>query len=224
MNDGLGRMLQMSRHPFVKAGWRRASPALRFTSLSTAADILFMPVYGRHFSPGHLQFITTSTYRRSPLFTCQRFCWTFVDTLRQVRQETGPLLLGWVLMPEHFHLLIKPEPAAATVRFMRELKKRSAQQIIAALARNQHHPHCCALLDRLRLPPTVHDGSSYRLGQRRYVPFNVFTEKKRIEKLNYMHNNPAKRRLVSSPHQWPWSSFRFYYLNDSSVLTMDRLA
>ena len=79
------------------------------------------------------------------------------------------------------------------------------------------------MLARLRLPPSVHNDSYYRLWQRRYVPFNVFTEKKRIEKLNYMHNNPAKRRLVSSPDQWPWSSFRFYYLNDSSVLTMDRL-
>gem|GEM_PF-6916226 len=31
-------------------------------------------------------------------------------------------------------------------------------------------------------------------------------------------------RLVSSPDRWPWSSFRFYHLNDASVLTMDRLA
>ena len=53
--------------------------------------------------------------------------------------------------------------------------------------------------------------------------FNIFMEKKRNEKLKYMHGNPVKRRLVSSPDQWPWSSFRFYYLNDSSVLTMDRL-
>jgi hypothetical protein len=53
-----------------------------------------MPIYGRHFEPGQLQFITTSTYRRNRLFTCQRFCWTFVDTLRQVRQETGFLLIG----------------------------------------------------------------------------------------------------------------------------------
>jgi REP element-mobilizing transposase RayT len=67
-----------------------------------------MPFHGRQFSPGHLQFITTGTYRRARLFTCPRFCWTFVETLRQVRQETGSLLLGWVLMPEHFHLLIKP--------------------------------------------------------------------------------------------------------------------
>ena len=183
-----------------------------------------MPIYGRHFEPGQLQFITTSTFRRSRLFTCQRFCWTFVETLRQLRQETGFLLIGWVLMPEHFHLLIRPQPAEATVGFLRELKKRSAQQIIAALDRNRDRPPCRALLARLRLPPTVHSDSYHRVGQRRYVPFNVFTEKKHLQKLDYMHHNPVKRRLVTSPDQWPWSSFRFYFLQDSSVLPMDRLA
>ena len=183
-----------------------------------------MPIYGRHFEPGQLQFITTSTYRRSRLFTCQYFCWTFVESLGQLRVETGFLLIGWVLMPDHFHLLIRPQPAERTVRFMQELKKRSAQQIIATLTRNQDHPRSCAMLDRLRLPPTVHNDSYFRVWQRRYVPFNVYSRKKVLEKLDYMHNNPVMKRLVSSPDQWRWSSFRFYYLNDSSVLTMDRLA
>jgi putative transposase len=183
-----------------------------------------MPVYGRHFEPGQLQFITTSTYRRGRLFTCQRFRWIFVETLRQLRQETGFLLIGWVLMPDHFRLLIRPQPAAETVRFMRDLKKRSAQQIIAALDRNRQHPHCRAMLSKLQLPPTVHSDAHHRVWQRRYVPFNVFTQKKHMEKLDYMHNNPVNKRLVSSPDQWPWSSFRSYYLNDSSVLSMDRLA
>jgi putative transposase len=182
-----------------------------------------MPIYGRHFEPGQLQFITTSTYRRSRLFTCQRFRWIFVETLRQLRQETGLLVIGWVLMPEHFHLLIRPQPAADTVRFMRELKKRSAQQIIAALNTNRHNPRCHAMLTRLQLPPTVHSDAHHRVWQRRYVPFNVFSEKKHMEKLDYMHYNPVKKRLVRSPDQWPWSSFRFYDLNDSSVLSMDRL-
>jgi putative transposase len=193
-------------------------------SRAVPADIFSMPIYGRHFEPGQLQFITTRTYRRNRLFTCQRFCWIFVETLRQLRQEIRFLLIGWVLMPEHFHLLIRPQPAEDTVRFMQEVKKRSAQQIIAALDRNQHPPRCRALLARLRLPPTVQRDSYHRVGQRRDVPFNVFTEKKHREKLDYMHSNPIKRRLVSSPDQWSWSSFRFYYLNDSSVLTMDRLA
>ena len=91
-----------------------------------------MPFYGRHFEPGELQFITTSTYRRLKLFDSDRFRRTFVEVLREVRQETGFLLIGWVLMPEHFHLLIKPVPAEATSRFMQELKKRTAQRIVSA--------------------------------------------------------------------------------------------
>ena len=38
-----------------------------------------------------------------------------------------------------------------------------------------------------------------------------------------MHNNPVRRGLVSSPGVWPWSSWRYYYLNDVSVLRLDRL-
>ena len=55
--------------------------------------------------------------------------------LRQLRQEAGFLLIGWVLIPERFHLLIKPEPAESTSGIMRELKKRSAQEIISIVVR-----------------------------------------------------------------------------------------
>ena len=54
--------------------------------------------------------------------------------------------------------------------------------------------------------------------------FDVFTKRKHMEKPNYMHNNPVDKGRVNSPDQWPWSSFRFYYLNDSSLLSMDRVA
>jgi putative transposase len=38
----------------------------------------------------------------------------------------------------------------------------------------------------------------------------VFSDKKRVEKLRYMHRNPVKRGLVLEPQQWAWSSFRYY--------------
>ena len=44
----------------------------------------------------------------------------------------------------------------------------------------------------------------------RYYDFNVHTEAKRVEKLNYMHWNPMKRGLVMRPEDWAWSSCRFY--------------
>jgi putative transposase len=183
-----------------------------------------MPTFKRHFAPGQLQFLTSSTYRRARLFASDRFRWSFVEVLEQLRSEMGFLLIGWVLMPDHFHLLIKPEPAESTSLIMQELKKCTAQRILSALSENQRVPWCEKMLARLRLPPTVHADSQFRVWQRRYYPFGVYSEKKRLEKLNYMHGNPVKCGLVASPEQWPWSSFRFYYLNDSSVLRMDRLA
>ncbi|MBZ5515959.1 MAG: hypothetical protein LAN62_14155 [Acidobacteriia bacterium] len=59
--------------------------------------------------------------------------------------------------------------------------------------------------------------------QRRFYPFNVYSEKKRLEKLSYMHNNPVQRRLVREPGEWAWSSWRFYFRQDASLLEMDRL-
>ena len=59
------------------------------------------------------------------------------------------------------------------------------------------------------------------LCNRRFHPFSVYTGKKRREKLNC--NNPVRRGLVSSPGDWPWSSWRYYSLNDLSLLRMDRL-
>lgn len=48
----------------------------------------------------------------------------------------------------------------------------------------------------------------------RSYDFNVVTRKKYVEKLNYMHFNPVRRGLVSSPELWPWSSFRHYWYSE----------
>jgi len=182
-----------------------------------------MPLYHLIYSPGELQFLTASTYRRAQVFRSPRFCHYFVQRLAEVRQKLNCLLIGWVLMPEHFHVLLKPQPAESTPLIVKALKEETAKRILKTLTGNSQYPWCRKTLDRLRLPPTVHDESHYRLWNRRFHPFNVFSETKLQEKLNYMHNNPVKRGLVSAPGDWPWSSWRFYYLEDASILRMDRL-
>jgi REP-associated tyrosine transposase len=168
-----------------------------------------------------LQFITASTYRRVPLFASPRFCREFARVLDPLRSEFNFRLLGGVLMPEHFHLLIWPQPADATSRIVQQLKQRTAASILRTLRENSRQAWCARTLARLRLPRSVHDPSEFRLGQRRFYPFAIYSEKNRLEKLNYVHANPVKRGLVRSPDQWPWSSFRYYHLNNASLLTMD---
>ena len=57
--------------------------------------------------------------------------------------------------------------------------------------------------------------------QKRFYDFNVCTEKKRVEKLRYMHRNPVKRGLVSSPEEWDWSSFRAYLNGEKGLVEVN---
>jgi REP element-mobilizing transposase RayT len=57
--------------------------------------------------------------------------------------------------------------------------------------------------------------------QPRFYDFNVWTSKKRVEKLRYMHRNPVKRGLVNSPEEWRWSSYRFYLLDEAGPVRVN---
>jgi putative transposase len=56
--------------------------------------------------------------------------------------------------------------------------------------------------------------------QPRFYGFNVFTAKKIREKIQYIHENPAKRGLVPLAEMWRWSSLR-QYLGESGVVGVE---
>ena len=58
--------------------------------------------------------------------------------------------------------------------------------------------------------------------QTRFYDFNVRTEKKRKEKLRYMHQNPVRRGMVSNPEEWRWSSYRFYLLDEPGRVEVNK--
>jgi len=106
---------------------------------------------------------------------------------------------------------------------MQKLAERTANSMLRNLRQNLEFPWCQKMLARFELPPSVHHHAHCRVWQRGGYDLNIWSEKKGLEKLNYMHNNPVKRGLVAQPGDWPWSSWRFYYLGDRSVLAMDRM-
>jgi REP element-mobilizing transposase RayT len=60
--------------------------------------------------------------------------------------------------------------------------------------------------------------------QPRFYDFNVWSQKKFVEKLQYMHMNPLKRKLVAHPKDWPWSSFLFYAKSDPCLVRIDPMS
>ncbi|HEV2177961.1 MAG TPA: transposase [Terriglobia bacterium] len=182
-----------------------------------------MPRLVRYYGQNDIHFITTSTYHRARLFDAELFRSLFAQTLGQVRDSLGFRLLGYVVMPEHFHLLLWPAPEADPSRILQSLKVRTAMAILDTLRKSKAQPWCARMLERIALPATVHSPALHRVWQRRFYDTNIRSDAKVREKLNYMHGNPVKQRLVPSPEQWPWSSFRHYHLEDSSLLAMDRM-
>jgi putative transposase len=121
-------------------------------------------------------FITASTYRRVRLFDSPRFRKRFIETLDQPRSEFDFRLIGYVVMPDHFHLLIWPGKDHNPSRILGSLKQRTARYVIESLERCEQS-WCRRMLTRMTLPETVHDQSTYHVWQRRFYDFNVWSEK-----------------------------------------------
>ena len=78
------------------------------------------------------RFVTFSCYRRLPLLTSDLVIQTVIDELVAVRTRHLFRLLGYVIMPEHVHLVIHPRPESKLGLVIAEFKSRSAARIIAA--------------------------------------------------------------------------------------------
>jgi len=158
---------------------------------------------------------------RARLFDSKRFKDRWVATLGELREELNFRIIGYVLMPEHFHALLWPGAEANASQIMQKLEDRTAVFILKNLRENPDFPWCRRMLVRVTLPATVHHHAHFRVWQRKGYDMNIWAAKKVKEKLNYMHNNPVKRGLVKAPGDWPWSSWRYYFLQDASLLAMD---
>ena len=155
----------------------------------------------RYYGAGYLHFITTSCYQRRALLGRRAHRDLFLQVLEQVRKRYGFIVVGYVVMPEHVHLLIgEPERANPSV-VMQALKQSFARRLQRKL-RGHDNPRQGSLWNAALVEGHI--------WQRRFYDFVVFTEAKRVEKLRYMHRNPVTRGLVLEPQQWPWSSFRDY--------------
>ncbi len=178
----------------------------------------------RFYGGRDLHFLTFSCYQRRPLFTDPARCDLFLQILERVRRRYRLVVLGYVVMPEHVHLLVS-EPQRATLSTAIQALKLG---VVRSFEGGGIVPMSRKTSETWGTPSCGNPIKTHRFWQARFYDFNVWTEKKRIEKLRYIHRNPVERGLVASPEQWRWSSFRWYSsgeagpvrINDTDILVM----
>jgi putative transposase len=154
---------------------------------------------------GDFHFITCSCYRRLPFLGSARHRDLFLKILEEVRQRYNFIVVGFVVMPEHFHILVS-EPKIGTLSLVMQVLK----QRVARKCRGKRKS-----TSQLRLWEAE---SPKAFWQTRYYDFNVYSGKKKVEKLRYMHRNPVKRGLLTAPEEWRWSSYRYYRLGEEGLV------
>jgi len=178
----------------------------------------------RYDEPGHVHFWTISCYRRLAFFWADDMKRVVIEGLQRLRDDFRICLIGYVVMPEHVHVVLYPHPAGedspiTTSRLLHAFKKHVGYHGKEALrglwkrwGRLWSEPLNCWAHGEFDRQSIWHT---------RGYDFNIDRHETLLEKLEYCHKNPVTRELVDHPEQWAWSSYRFYEHDDRSVLDMD---
>jgi putative transposase len=137
-----------------------------------------------------------------------------VKILGEVRDLYRFALVGYVIMPEHIHLLISEPPKGTPSTILQVFKQRVSRRL-------RRKPRRRSSVAQLRFRFDSSDHGLPQFWQPRFYDFNVWSQKKITEKLHDMHRNPVKRKLVAHPKDWPWSRFVSYTNKDSALLHID---
>ena len=149
---------------------------------------------------GQSHFVTFSCDRRQQKLVDPALCSLFVERLESMRVHFSLRVYGYVVMPEHVHLLLsEPNPAtlADAIRF---LKLSFTKQV---------------------RPIRRESDCESAFWQKRYYDRNIRDFEEFTAKLRYIHRNPVKRGLCGRPEDWQWSSFRHYVLGERSEVEIE---
>jgi putative transposase len=149
-----------------------------------------MPDFRRYYVENGLYFVTTVARDRQPLFASESEIEILQGVIAEVRSIRPFSLLGYAVLPDHVHFLLRPSsPASTNVSdVMKSIKWNFTRNWKKAKGVQQ----------------------SVSLWQERFWDHVIRNEKDLAAHLDYIHYNPVKHGLVASPEDYEWSSFRQY--------------
>jgi len=171
------------------------------------------------FDATNLYFITTTAVQRVNLFHRDVIKRIIADSLNYMRVQHWIKLYAFVIMPNHIHIIVRFLEGYTLSDVMREFKKYTARQIIRQYQAENNQPALAFLEQTANHVPD----QRYKVWEDGYDARNVFSPEFLGQKLEYIHNNPCQPHweLVEHPEEYPWSSARYYLLDEPAIIAVD---
>jgi putative transposase len=158
-------------------------------------------------------YLTFVVFKRTTIFKSENICRFFIDALEEVRQKYPFKLIGYVIMPDHVHLILNPVGCDIEI-VGKELKGISANKTIKWLKENEY----LSSLEKLKLKTEGKRNHSFCVWQKKVRSVDLWSHKFILQKLNYIHLNPVRAGLCDHPAKWKWSSYNAYLLKTDSEI------
>lgn len=176
-------------------------------------------MYPRIRVEGSVYYITTNVYSRLRIFISPSFIIPILDSLNFYRYQFKSKLFGYVIMPDHLHLLVYPTDGSIDVSdFMRDFKRFTSGRI----SRQAELEGKTDWVAQFQESGEETKRAEKKVWQDSYWEQSIFTDKFMREKLNYIHMNPVRAGLVDEPGKYPYSSCRNYEFDDNTLIEIDK--
>jgi REP element-mobilizing transposase RayT len=139
-----------------------------------------------------------------------------INSLKYLICEQEIKLHAYVIMPSHIHLIVQFPKGESLIDFMRDFKKFTSTKIRQQLEKDRHNE----IIEKLKANSVGFKKQIFKFWMERYDDLVLTSRRIFTTKLNYIHYNPVKAGLVNEPTDWKYSSARYYYLEDKSVIDL----
>jgi putative transposase len=157
--------------------------------------------------PGHGHFLTFSTYQGRRFLDSAETRDIVLAVLQKCLLPHKAKRAGFVVMPDHVHAIIYGEEDFKISPFVQVWKKTSSYRIREFFERElQHYAQLCP------------EGCA--IWQAGFYDYNIDSDEKLNEKIDYMHENPVVARLAGTALDWNWSSVQFYERGETVGVTI----
>ncbi len=168
-------------------------------------------------------FITITNAGWVDVFTRLNQKQIIIQALQYCQNQKDLEIYGYCIMYSHIHLLCKATNGFILSDVMRDFKKFTSKKIIQAI---QDEPESRRewMLDYFKKAcEHLKQNQQYKVWQNGYHAEHIYSNKFIKQKMDYIHNNPVKDKIVTLPEDYYFSSSRNYAEldNDLNIILLD---
>ena len=170
-----------------------------------------MPSKYKFYNPEGLYFVTMTVVDWIDVFSRSVYKDIMVESLTYAQHKKGLIIHAWVIMSNHIHLIVSAKEDYILADAFRDVKKFTSKKIINEIEANPDESRKKWMIGIFKSHGRKNpNNKNYQFWKQDNYATELDTNEKTEQRLDYLHLNPVKAKIVENPEDYLYSSARDY--------------